>query len=600
MRFCSPLNLFFCHQGVPTRLSGGYDPGVGHLKHIEWTDGKDASSKWALERLAEPPPSRAENPDVDRNGETLSWSLSQEKIFLLGGDPDVLPEGNVRALLRDVLEEHRRAGDARAAGVNNGAGTPGGGAGACLTDTWVSGERFAWVDLQAGPFAWGPAAGGDGYKSALSGLTPVNKPLANPPGGPDPRENRRSFIERRRRELITAREKLSARVDRLLALREQMACDEEGEAPEPPETRGRAPRRRGAVAVACEEVLAQLTFVRQFQAQETEALSTADAAEAAEAAAVLDRGGSTNETFARNLESLRSGHVSVLQHALGALAPATESDHGRRGSYERSTAALSVDSQALLSRLAALVSSLSRGIVTPASTLLLPVPPPDTLSDATRTTSVSGSEGSAGWPRTRSGSGGNGTSSAFSSPRRLPIGPALMQPRGSGIGATTAAPAAERWVGSAAVLHRLGAANAAHPSPPSALEFFIPDTLEFTLYVVSVQDVYPPLGAPRRLSVGGARDAEVRAKEGASTGARGAGGDDGERTDPAAGQDGRYRGSSGFDLPAFQEGAMSLKLPNQKASFTVHQVDSSSGAALVAALAGATKESSVNGVTAEG
>lgn len=510
----------------------------------------------------------------------------------------------MRALLRDVLEEHRRAGDARAAGAKNGAGTRGGGAGTCLTDTWVSGERFAWVDLQAGPFAWGPAAGGDGYKSALSGLTPVNKPLANPSGRPDPTENRRNFIERRRRELIAARQKLSARVDRLLALRGQMACDEEGEeAPEPPESRGRAPRRRGAVAVACEEVLAQLTFVRQFQAQEAEALSTADAAAAAEAAAVLDRGGSTNETFARNLESLRSGHVSVLQHALGALAPATESDHGRRGSYERSTAALSVDSQALLSRLAALVSSLSRGIVTPASTLLLPVPPPDALFDATRTTSVGGSEGSAGWPRTRSGSGGNCISSACSSPRRLPIGPALMQPRGSGIGATTAAPAAERWVGSAAVLHRLEAANAAHPSPPSALDFFIPDTLEFTLYVVSVQDVYPPLGAPRRLSEGGARDAEVHAKEGASAGARNAGGDDGERTDPAAGQDGRhgrYRGSSGFDLPAFQEGAMSLKLPNQKASFTVHQVDSSSDAVLVAALAGATKESSVNGVTAEG
>ncbi|CAM9103040.1 unnamed protein product [Laminaria digitata] len=45
---------------------------------------------------------------------------------------------------------------------------------------------------------------------------------------------------------------------------------------------------------------------------------------------------------------------------------------------------------------------------------------------------------------------------------------------------------------------------------------------------------------------------------------------------------------------------MSLKLPNQKASFTVHQVDSSSDAVLVAALAGATRESSVNGVTAEG
>ena len=523
----------------------------------------------------------------------------------------MLPEGNVRALLRDVLEKHRRAGVARgadSAGAKNRDGTPEGGAGTCLTDTWVSGERFAWVDLQAGPFSWGPAAGGDGYKSALSDLAPVTKPPVDPPGRPELGENRRSFIKRHRRDLIAARGKLSARVDRLLELREQMACDE-GEEPDPPETRGRAPRPLGAVAVACEEVLAQLTFVRQFQARETEALSTADAAEAAEAMAVLERGGSANETFARNLESLRSGHVFVLQHALGALAPATESDHGRSGSSKRSTAALSVDSQALLSRLAALVSSLSRGIVTPASTLLLPVPPPDAHSEATRKKSFCGSEGSADWPNTCSGSGSNGLSRAFSSPYRLPIGPALMQPRGTGIGATTSAAGAvaataERGAASSAPsLHRSRVANPAHPPPPSALDFFIPDTLEFTLYVVNVQDVYPPLGAPPRLFKGGEREAEVRAKEGVGAGASRAEGDDGGRTNSGPGEGrryDRYRGSSGFDLPAFQEGAMSLKLPNQKASFTVHQVDSSSGSVLVAALAGATKESSVNGVTAEG
>ncbi|CAM9103114.1 unnamed protein product, partial [Laminaria digitata] len=481
------------HQGTSTGLAGGYDPGSGHLKHIEWTDGKDASYKWARERLAEPP-SRAEQPDVDQSGETLSWSLTQQKRFLLSGDPDVLPEGNVRALLRDVLEEHRRAseyfGD-DGFGARTRGGTSGRGAGACLTDTWVSGERFAWVDLQAGPFSWGPAAGGDGYKSAFSGLAPVPKPLVNPPGLSEGKETRKTFVERRRQELVAARKKLSARVDRLLALREQMACDEEaGKEPEHPKTkRGRAPRKpRGAVAVACEEVLAQLTFVRQFQAHEKEALDTADAAEAAEAAAVAERGGSTNETFVDILESLRSGHVFVLEDALAVLAPATESDHERRGSsFARSTAALSVDSQALLSRLASLVSSLSRGVVTPASTLPLPVAPPDAHSDATRRTSFCGKEGSAGWPRTRSGSGyGNGVSSACSSPYRLPLGPALMQPRGSGIGATAtmtaaaAATAAERWATADAELHRLGAtagagvANAAHPPFPSALEFFIP------------------------------------------------------------------------------------------------------------------------------
>lgn len=552
---------------------GLYNFDQKYLRHIEWTDGEKASSEWALDRLNEP----------------LSDADSNEKAFLLSRDPNVLPEGNVRALLRDVLEEHRRMIDASgkdSVGSKNRDITRGEGAGACLTDTWVSGERFAWVDLQAGPFAWGPAAGGDGYKSAFSGLAPAPKPLVNPPSKLSGWEERKTkWAEERRRALIAARGKLSARMDSLLALREQMACEEKAESEKLPRKGRRAPHQHGAVAVACEELLAQLTFVQQFQAREMNALSTADAAEAAEAARVAQHGGSTNETFVRNMESLRSHHVLILESALGVLAPATESDRQNRRPFMGSTTALSVDSQVLLARLAALVSSLSRGIITPASTLPLPLPPPDTHSNATDTTRGCGSEGTtAGWPGGRSSSSDHGSISDCSVPYRLPSGPALTQPRGSGVRTTVA---------SAMV-------NAAQPSRPSALDVFIPESLEFALYVVSVQDVYPPLGGSTRLSEGGSvGDAKVRAKEGVRAGGTGKGGDDGERTGEGRGG-GRYRGSSGFDLPAFQAGAMSLKLPNQKASFTVHQVDSSSGFVLVAALAGATRESSVNGVTAEG
>ncbi|OEL22991.1 hypothetical protein BAE44_0015990 [Dichanthelium oligosanthes] len=38
----------------------------------------------------------------------------------------------------------------------------------CLTDTWIGSERFAFVDLSAGPFAWGPSVGGDGVRTELS------------------------------------------------------------------------------------------------------------------------------------------------------------------------------------------------------------------------------------------------------------------------------------------------------------------------------------------------------------------------------------------------------------------------------------------------
>uniref|UniRef100_A0A0D9YS36 DUF7906 domain-containing protein n=1 Tax=Oryza glumipatula TaxID=40148 RepID=A0A0D9YS36_9ORYZ len=38
----------------------------------------------------------------------------------------------------------------------------------CLTDMWIGRDRFAFIDLSAGPFAWGPAVGGDGVRTELS------------------------------------------------------------------------------------------------------------------------------------------------------------------------------------------------------------------------------------------------------------------------------------------------------------------------------------------------------------------------------------------------------------------------------------------------
>ncbi|CAI0628227.1 unnamed protein product [Linum tenue] len=38
----------------------------------------------------------------------------------------------------------------------------------CLTDTWIGKDRWAFIDLSAGPFAWGPAVGGEGVRTELS------------------------------------------------------------------------------------------------------------------------------------------------------------------------------------------------------------------------------------------------------------------------------------------------------------------------------------------------------------------------------------------------------------------------------------------------
>ncbi|KAJ3669570.1 hypothetical protein LUZ60_011520 [Juncus effusus] len=38
----------------------------------------------------------------------------------------------------------------------------------CLTDSWISQNRWAFIDLNAGPFTWGPAVGGEGVRTELS------------------------------------------------------------------------------------------------------------------------------------------------------------------------------------------------------------------------------------------------------------------------------------------------------------------------------------------------------------------------------------------------------------------------------------------------
>ncbi|CAI0552364.1 unnamed protein product [Linum tenue] len=63
-----------------------------------------------------------------------------------------------------LLEKELKAGDL--AGVQP----------ECLTDTWIGKDRWAFIDLSAGPFAWGPAVGGEGVRTDLS-LPNVEKQL---------------------------------------------------------------------------------------------------------------------------------------------------------------------------------------------------------------------------------------------------------------------------------------------------------------------------------------------------------------------------------------------------------------------------------------
>lgn len=582
--------------------------GGDNRARVEWLNATDASYRWAWRSMNEIP-SRGDA-DVD----TRSWTLSQEKAFLLSGNPDTPPTGRARTLLRDVLEERRRGEGA--GGGDSGRGT------SCLTETWVSGGRFAWVDLQAGPFEWGPAAGGEGYKSSFSEFGP-RRPPASPPGGwnnltPKRRDDGHAIV------LKALRQKLAVRVRRLAALQKQMDCGGEGKLNRGNNLDG-GNRRIGAAAVACEEVVAQLAFLRRFQAREAEVLTAVDAAESARAAkgAVEDPSGDgSNQAFGEALNTLHRSHVDVLKMVVRELSPATESD-SLRSATEETSAELDVESQALLARIAALVSSFARGVITPPSTLPMPRHPPDARQNFTRTTNAHDGQGTAGattfdvvdsdshrWSL-QSDEGDVNRPSSKSPPQRLPTGTSLTRARGSSFapaGGGAAAAARAFGCGSSLVGTRGGDTNGAHPLlpplPPSPLELFVPEALAFTLYVVRAQDAYPPLGATPLLVPGtggtGPEEEMERAEEvNASLGEEGDRAGTGRKEGGAGGTfyDG---GSSGFDLHAFQEGAMLLRLPEQQASFTVHQVDASSDPVLAGALAWATMEAAVNVVTAEG
>ncbi|KAI4380228.1 hypothetical protein MLD38_006443 [Melastoma candidum] len=51
----------------------------------------------------------------------------------------------------------------------------------CLTDAWIGKERWAFIDLSAGPFSWGPAVGGEGVRTDSS-LPNVTKTIGGVAG----------------------------------------------------------------------------------------------------------------------------------------------------------------------------------------------------------------------------------------------------------------------------------------------------------------------------------------------------------------------------------------------------------------------------------
>uniref|UniRef100_A0A0E0GPU1 DUF7906 domain-containing protein n=1 Tax=Oryza nivara TaxID=4536 RepID=A0A0E0GPU1_ORYNI len=78
---------------------------------------------------------------------SFSWTTTDNMDMVLHGKKDEL---------HDIFESALKSSDLK--GLHS----------ECLADMWIGRDRFAFIDLSAGPFAWGPAVGGDGVRTELS------------------------------------------------------------------------------------------------------------------------------------------------------------------------------------------------------------------------------------------------------------------------------------------------------------------------------------------------------------------------------------------------------------------------------------------------
>lgn len=103
------------------------------------------------------------------DSETVEWynicleALDKVQKFYHGKDSTDIVENRVLQILSGKNEDLKllygtelRSGDFT--GIHE----------ECLTDTWIGKNRWAFIDLSAGPFSWGPAVGGEGVRTESS------------------------------------------------------------------------------------------------------------------------------------------------------------------------------------------------------------------------------------------------------------------------------------------------------------------------------------------------------------------------------------------------------------------------------------------------
>ncbi|XP_031253325.1 uncharacterized protein LOC116111268 isoform X1 [Pistacia vera] len=106
---------------------------------------------------------------IAEDTDTVEWynicleALNNVEKFYQGKDTADIIQSKVLQLLKGknedtkfLLEKKLKSGDFSGLHAE------------CLTDTWIGKDRWAFIDLTAGPFSWGPAVGGEGVRTELS------------------------------------------------------------------------------------------------------------------------------------------------------------------------------------------------------------------------------------------------------------------------------------------------------------------------------------------------------------------------------------------------------------------------------------------------
>ncbi|KAJ4709132.1 Transmembrane protein [Melia azedarach] len=177
-------NIFILNPKNETRAKYGYRRGLSESEITFLKENKDLQTKilqsgsipesvLALDKIRRPlyekHPMTKFSWTIAEDTDTVEWynicldALNNvEKLYQGKGTADLIQSKVLQLLkgknedLKLILQKELKYGDISNLHAE------------CLTDTWIGKDRWAFIDLTAGPFSWGPAVGGEGVRTEHS------------------------------------------------------------------------------------------------------------------------------------------------------------------------------------------------------------------------------------------------------------------------------------------------------------------------------------------------------------------------------------------------------------------------------------------------